>query len=110
MGATTQIYRHGDLLLHTVERPDLRLVKQFVEDRVVTLLAGEATGHNHKLHGDFTLYRSNSSAEEGMGYVEITGKAHLDHEEHGRIDLPSGFYAIVRQREYTPERIVYVRD
>lgn len=25
-------------------------------------------------------------------------------------DLPKGFYAIVRQREYTPERIVYVRD
>jgi len=104
------IYRHGDLLVHTINRPDLRLIKQFVEDNRAVLLRGEATGHNHSLNGDFILYRSNDLKEQGLGYFEVTGKAHLDHEEHGVIDLPQGFYAIVRQREYTPERIVYVRD
>lgn len=105
-----KIYRHGDLLVHTTKRPDLRLIKQFVDDNEVTLLRGEATGHNHKLVGDFTLYRSNDSVEQGMGYFEVNTKANLDHQEHGVIDLPKGFYAVVRQREYTPERIVYVRD
>lgn len=104
------MYRHGDLLVYQRDRPDLRLVKQFVEGNDVTLLRGEATGHNHRLVGDFTLYRSNDTNEQGMGYFEVHGKANLDHEEHGVIDLPEGFYAIVRQREYTPERIVYVRD
>lgn len=104
------MYRHGDLLVHIVKRPDLRLIKQFVEDNDVVLLAGEATGHNHRLQGDFTLFRSNDKKEQGMGYFEVHTKANLNHEEHGVIDLPQGFYAIVRQREYTPERIVYVRD
>lgn len=102
-------YRHGDLLVHTVERPSDRLIQQFVEDKDVVLLAGEATGHNHRLQGDFTLFRTNGTTE-GMGYFEVTGKANLNHEEHGVIDLPKGFYAIVRQREYTPKGIEYVRD
>lgn len=103
-------YRHGDLFVYQTDRPNLRLVKQFVEDNEVTLLRGEATGHNHKLIGDFTLFRSNDKSEEGMGYFEVHTKANLDHEEHGVIDLPAGFYAIVRQREYTPKGIEYVRD
>lgn len=102
-------YRHGDLLVHRIERPDLRLVKQFVEGDAI-LLRGEATGHAHRLQGDFTLFRSNDKSEQGFSYFEVLTKANLNHEEHGVIDLPQGFYAVVRQREYTPERIVYVRD
>lgn len=102
-------YRHGDLLVHTVARPEIRLIEQFVEGDVI-LLRGEATGHNHRLQGDFTLYRSNDTAEQGVTYFEVHTKANLNHEEHGIIDLPQGFYAVVRQREYTPKGIEYVRD
>src|SRR5205814_2000358 len=104
------MYRHGDLLVHQIERPDLRLIKQFVEDGQATLLVGEATGHNHILRGDFTLFRSNDVKEQGLGYFEVHSTARLDHPEHGIIELLKGFYAIVRQREYTPEKVVYVRD
>jgi hypothetical protein len=104
-------YRHGDLLVHTTERPEGRLIKQYHDDpRDVVLLAGEATGHNHRLQGDFALYATNNTGEESLGFFEVTGKANLNHEEHGIIDLPKGFYAIVRQREYTPKGIEYVRD
>lgn len=105
-------YRHGDLLVHTVERPDqsTRLIRQFVENNDAVLLAGEATGHNHRLQGEFMLFATNNTGEESMGFFEVTGKANLNHEEHGAIDLPKGFYAIVRQREYTPKGIEYVRD
>jgi hypothetical protein len=102
-------YRHGDLLVHKIERPDLRLVKQWTEGPAI-LLRGEATGHNHKLSGDFTLFRSNDKTEQGQSYFEVHSTAKLTHEEHDTIGLPQGFYAVVRQREYTPERIVYVRD
>lgn len=105
-------YRHGDLLVHITARPneDARLIKQFVEGNDVVLLAGEATGHNHRLQGDFTLFRSNGKSEQGLTYFEVHTKANLNHEEHGVIDLPVGFYAVVRQREYTPKGIEYVRD
>ncbi len=105
------MYRHGDLLVRQVEKPKLRLVKQWVEDNDAILLRGEVTGHNHRLQGDFTLYRSNDTGVEvGKTYFEVHTAANLDHEEHGVIDLPGGFYSMTRQREYTPGRIVYVRD
>ena len=104
-------FRHGDLLAHKIERPNLRRIKSFLDNpKEAILLRGEATGHNHRLQGDFTLFRSNDVAEQGLGYFEVHSTANLNHEEHGVIDLPKGFYAIVRQREYTPEKIVYVRD
>lgn len=104
------MYRHGDLLVHEAPRPEGRLIRQFVEGNDVVLLAGEATGHNHRLQGDFTLFATNNTGEDSLGFFEVTGKANLNHEEHGVIDLPKGFYAIVRQREYTPKGIEYVRD
>ena len=103
-------YRHGDLLVHRIEKPELRLIKQFVDGPDAILLLGEATGHAHRLQGNYTLYRSNDKKEQGITYFEVHDKANLNHEEHGVIDLPQGFYAVIRQREYTPERIVYVRD
>lgn len=103
-------YRHGDLLVHNVENPGGRLIAQHVDDNDAILLAGEATGHNHRLQGDFTLYRSNNNAEEPVTYFQVNSEANLNHEEHGFIALPKGFYAVVRQREYTPEGIQYVYD
>lgn len=103
-------YRHGDLLVHQVERPNLRLIEQFLDGKDAILLRGEVTGHAHRLQGSYILYRSNDTDEQGVTYFEVKGKANLNHEEHGIINLPEGFYEVVRQREYTPERIVYVRD
>jgi hypothetical protein len=34
----------------------------------------------------------------------------LDHEEHGRIELPSGFFRVIQQHEYRPEGIRNVAD
>lgn len=100
-------YRHGDLLIKELnEFPDKRLVKSFVEDSEVILLRGEATGHAHRLKGDFTLFRD----EKNTHYFEVHSKAYLSHEEHKRIDLPIGKYTMIRQREYTPKGIEYVRD
>lgn len=103
-------YRHGDLLVQKIERPNLRLVQSWVDGDAAVLLRGEATGHSHKLNGDYTLYRSNDKQEEGKTYFEVHSTATLTHEEHDTIELSQGFYAVVRQREYTPERIEYVRD
>lgn len=100
-------YRHGDLFFQELSQfPDTRLVKSWVEGDTVTLMYGEATGHSHKLTGDFTLYRDKSNAH----YFEVHTAAKLTHEEHNTIELPAGKYAMIRQREYTPKEIVYVVD
>lgn len=100
-------YRHGDLFFQELSSfPDKRLVKSWVEGDSVILLYGEATGHSHRLSGDFTLYRDKDNAH----YFEVHTTANLTHEEHNRIDLPAGKYAMIRQREYTPKEIVYVVD
>lgn len=101
------MYRHGDLLIKNItEFPNTRLVKSWVENNEVILLRGEATGHAHKLKGDFTLFRDKDNTH----YFEVHTKAYLSHEEHKRIDLPAGKYTMIRQREYTPKGIEYVRD
>lgn len=101
------MYRQGDLLIKPIsELPEERLVKSFVEDNQVVLLHGEATGHNHTLKGNFSLLRNN----DGVAYLDVHEDCVLVHDEHATIDVVVGKYAVIRQREYTPEKIVYVRD
>jgi hypothetical protein len=82
--------RQGDLLLmKTGEIPK-------GAKRVVTgiVLAGEATGHHHRLVGGdvFTI--------NGAMFLDVKKSARLVHEEHKPITLSAGKYAVVRQREY----------
>lgn len=99
--------RQGDLLLKRLQEfPDTRLVKSFVENNETILLHGEVTGHSHKLVGDFDLYRDGSNAV----YLDIRGEANVVHDEHKPVHLEIGKYAVIRQREYTPKEIVYVKD
>jgi len=104
-----KLYRHGDLLLENLtEFPPKRLVKSFVEEESAILLHGEVTGHSHRIMGSFEILRA---TEDNSAYLKVLSEgAYLIHEEHARIDLPEGKYAVVRQREYTPNAIVYVRD
>ena len=99
--------RQGDLLFTQItEFPKTRLVKFWVEGDEATLVSGETTGHSHKLNGDFDLYRDETQAM----YFEVKTKAKVTHEEHKTINLEKGKYALIRQREYTPKGIIYVRD
>ena len=98
------LYRHGDVLIQNVRSIPDDAKKQ----RHVTLAEGEITGHSHRIkeRGGATLYRSQSSL-----FVSVEAAcATVVHEEHGPIELPQGLYRVWRQREYTPERIVTVRD
>lgn len=102
-----KMYRQGDLLFKKItEFPETRLVKFFVEGNEAILVSGETTGHSHKLNGDFDFYRDETQAM----YFEVRTKAKVTHEEHKTIKLEKGKYALIRQREYTPEGIVYVTD
>jgi hypothetical protein len=98
------LYRHGDLLVSSVDAvpADARRLQHLV------LAQGELTGHSHRIaeRDAATLYESNKQL-----YMDVTAHmATLVHQEHGPIELPTGFYQIWRQREYTPAEIRVVRD
>ncbi len=98
------LYRHGDVLVQLVDKIPSTAKKQ----KHLTLAEGEVTGHSHRIanrdHAE--LYRDGDQL-----FLNVThDPAALIHQEHAQIDLPKGFYRVWRQREYTPERIVIVRD
>jgi hypothetical protein len=70
------------------------------------LAYGETTGHAHRLSAaTVTMY-----AWKEDKLIEVTETSNLTHEEHNPITLIPGIYRVVRQREYTPERIRRVSD
>ena len=93
-------YRHGDLLI--VQVADIPTDAVPHQGRV--LAEGEATGHAHVLDRDGLLFERNGELFFRGPNVSIT------HEEHKRIDLPTGTYQVIRQREYSPEEVRYVVD
>lgn len=96
--------RHGDLLIQTVSE----LPKDVQRLRHRTLAHGELTGHSHQIR-ESKLVALWQSASELFLEVEAP-HATVVHQEHAPIELPQGIYRVWRQREYTPERIVVVRD
>ena len=98
-------YRQGDVLLVRVEALPNGSVKEDNDESVV-LAYGEVTGHAHRLSAStVTMY-----AWKGDKLIEVKKPTPLTHEEHSPIEVAPGFYKVVRQREYTPERIQNVCD
>jgi hypothetical protein len=98
------LFRHGDVLIQKVSR----LPKGVQQLRHRTLAHGELTGHSHQIRekDGVALWQSPSEL-----FLQIDApRATVIHQEHAPIEIPQGVYRVWRQREYTPERIVVVRD
>lgn len=98
------LYRHGDVMIQAIDElpPDAKAVRHR------TLAFGEITGHSHQIKESeqVALWQSPTQL-----YVQVKRPfATVVHEEHASIELPRGIYRVWQQREYTPERIVTVRD
>jgi hypothetical protein len=95
-------YRQGDLLFVRVETlPEGDLV---VRPSLV-IVAGEATGHAHRLTAGTVL-----EAPDGALYLDLTAPTRVVHEEHDALTLDPGVWVVVRQREYAPDAIRRVTD
>lgn len=97
-------YRHGDVMVERVEA----LPRTAERQQHLTLAEGELTGHRHRIAEPdaAVMYRNH-----GRLYLEVIAEqASLVHDEHATILLPRGIYRVWQQREYTPRRIVTVRD
>lgn len=110
--------RQGDVMLVRVNGlPDgVREVARDQHGRFV-LAEGELHGHAHAIREkNVCAWRMADSDE--IDFVQVSGGgASLNHEyasgqkaEHEPIVMDEGVYRVVRQREYSPERIVRVVD
>ena len=94
--------RQGDILLVLVDGDVPRGARIVERERGSVVLAhGEATGHRHRIRSsDAELYER--AAER---FLRVRAPVELVHEEHATIELRSGLYKVVRQREYVPQSI-----
>ncbi len=98
------LYRHGDVLVSALQELPATAEKQ----THLVLAEGELTGHSHRIAEPGAAELFQSGAE--MYLRVIAPAATLIHQEHGPITLPTGFYRVWRQREYSPREIRIVRD
>ena len=91
-------FRQGDVLLVAVPAIPDDAVAQPRGGRRLILAEGEATGHAHAIaERDVRDFRVGNER-----FVLVRSAAQLIHEEHAPIDLPTGAYRVVIQREYEP--------
>lgn len=101
------MYRQGDVVIIECDRVDVAKEVDREGGRIV-LAHGEVTGHAHAIaSADATLFMDEATLNR---YLDVRAPVTLDHEEHGHIELPSGFYEVRRQREYRPEGLRQVAD
>ncbi|GAA0963664.1 hypothetical protein [Actinocorallia libanotica] len=108
------MFRQGDILIQPVADeavPDtargLPAAPRDGRGRMVLAL-GEATGHTHAVQAPGALHRSGHPFV--PDYLHLPSGGRLVHEEHAPIALPTGWYRVIRQREYTPGAVRMVAD
>ena len=101
------LYRQGDVLLKKItQKPVEGKKEKSGKGKRIVLAHGEVTGHAHAIYSE----GAELTETENQRFLEITKSLTLDHEEHDSIALDPGFYEVIIQREYSPERIRRVVD
>ncbi len=97
------MFRQGDVLLIPVSEVPKGLVPVAREGGRVILAHGEVTGHAHAIvAAEADLFADPKATTEAADrYLRLRSTVTLDHEEHGRIELPADNYIVRRQREWT---------
>lgn len=102
------MYRHGDLLINSVDKIPTG-VKKFSSGKLNKLALGETTGHAHTLvtDVDVEVYEL-----DGVKYFELPVEGELTHEEHKTITIEPDIYKVLVEREfdYVSKEIEKVRD
>lgn len=103
MTARQQI-RHGDVLLTEIQPPvgPQRAVDDNGQPLAGLLVAGERTGHAHRLPA--RVYDLPGTPARRV--VMIERPTAITHEEHGAVEIPAGWWEVTLQREYAPRQNV----
>ncbi len=104
------MFRQGDVLIERIEHLPKTVEPVAREGGRFVLAHGEMTGHAHMiLESNVRMFRDPS--DHHRMFLEVfDSPCRVVHEEHAEVVLPPGTYRVIRQREYTPKQIEYVRD
>lgn len=115
-----QSVRQGDILLVRVATRSVGLERKPTKNGSVTVGFGEVTGHHHSIQDAVWLVAPETTMEDlhqfALGdktmpvFVAADAPTTLTHQEHNPIALDAGIWQVLRQRTYSPGRIVSVRD
>jgi hypothetical protein len=94
------MYRHGDLLVEKIDE----LPKKLKTVKSGILVSSISTNHKHLVVGGDIL------ANGEKFYIRVAKKATLRHDEHKDIELPKGFYQVIRQIEFNGYDNLIVQD
>ena len=102
------MYRQGDVLIIRLDKtiPE-EAEKVEPTERGHVLAEGEATGHAHAIMDVAEV--EVLSLEEAL-FLKVGRAVQVVHEEHAPLTLPEGTYQVIKQREFTPQRIRPVWD
>jgi hypothetical protein len=105
------MYRHGDIMLRPcADIPTSSRLEISEPGERLVLATGEATGHAHVLYGLATAATEARPYNVTRSLVHLLEPGELRHEEHKTINVPPGWYEVVRQRVYTPSSPRWVED
>ncbi|MDT0265164.1 hypothetical protein RM844_02550 [Streptomyces sp. DSM 44915] len=108
------MYRQGDVLIAPLAEEAVPLAALEAESERrdgrgrLVLALGEVTGHAHAVVGPGRLVREAGPFDPML--LHVPDGARVVHEEHATIELPRGWYRVVRQREYVPGAVRIVAD
>jgi hypothetical protein len=100
------MFRQGDVLLVRVDAMPAGGTRVQPEAGRLILARGEVTGHHHSVAAEKACM---VEAAEGV-FLRIMSATPLEHQEHTPVWLEPGVYRVVRQREYAPREVAWVRD
>lgn len=101
------IARQGDVLLVRVASLPKGVVAILQDQSHVTLMHGEATGHQHRIIEKEKVSYFDAQAER---FLRVLEKTALTHEEHSAVILDKGIYRQAFQVEEKREEIRRVAD
>jgi len=104
-----RLFAQGDILIEEISRaPTSARAGGHGRANATIIAEGEASGHCHRLTGEFVFYRDDALARDipdqlYLGHIRVgASKAQLSHEEHAMLALNPGVYRIRRQRQLEP--------
>jgi hypothetical protein len=102
----TRFFSQGDILIEQISSMStLALAQGRGRAKSAVIAEGEASGHCHRLVGEFVFYRDDHLARDisdqlYLGHVRVgRSRAQLLHEEHATVALNPAFIAFVGSRE-----------
>jgi hypothetical protein len=113
----TRFFAQGDILIEQISSMStLALARGRGRAKSAVIAEGEASGHCHRLVGEFVFYRDDHLARDipdqlYLGHVRVgRSRAQLLHEEHATVALNPGVYRVRRQRQLEPSDDGFFED